>query len=98
MPDVPPRVFEETHIKKSTYVRNKMVYCIVCHSDEALSKKYNMLTVSKAHDFLPNQASHWETVRCVDCHSSYLPPNLSTFFHQRRQLKNARNATAKTLC
>lgn len=77
MPDVPPRVFEETHIKKSTYVRNKMVYCIVCHADEELSKKNKLLTVSKAHDFLPNQSSHWETVRCVDCHSSYLPPNLS---------------------
>ncbi|MDQ1264869.1 MAG: hypothetical protein QG635_18, partial [Bacteroidota bacterium] len=25
----------------------------------------------------PNISKHWETVRCVDCHSSYTPPNLS---------------------
>jgi len=77
LPEVPTRVFEQTHIKKSTIVRNKMVYCIVCHADEKLMKKYNISTVQKAHDWLPNQQTHWETVRCVDCHSSYAPPNLS---------------------
>ncbi|MBM2814343.1 MAG: hypothetical protein HW421_1105 [Ignavibacteria bacterium] len=77
LPDVPPRVFEESHIKHSTVVRNKMVFCIACHADEKLMKKYKLNTVAKAHDWLPNKASHWETVRCVDCHSSYAPPNLS---------------------
>ena len=77
LPNVPPRVFEETHIKHTTLVRNKMVYCVACHADEKLMKKYNISTVAKAHDWIPNKEAHWETVRCVDCHSSYIPPNLS---------------------
>jgi hypothetical protein len=77
LPDVPPRTFEDTHIKHTTIVRNKMVYCIVCHADEKMMRKYNISTVAEAHDWLPNQSRHWETVRCVDCHSSYDPPNLS---------------------
>ncbi len=77
LPVVPPRVFAETHMSKSTIVRNKMVYCVACHSNEKLMSKYHINTVAKAHDWLPNKATHWETVRCVDCHSSYIPPNLS---------------------
>src|SRR3989339_243133 len=77
LPDVPARVFEDTHIKHTTIVRNKMVYCIACHADEKMMSKYGISTVAKAHDWLPNQTKHWETVRCVDCHSSYDPPNLS---------------------
>jgi len=77
VPDMPQKVFEENHINRMTAIKNKMVFCIGCHTDEALMKKYNISTVSKAHDWLPNKATHWETVRCVDCHSSYVPPNLS---------------------
>jgi hypothetical protein len=77
MPEVPPRVFEETHISHSTVVRNKMVYCVACHSDEEQMKKFGLQTVAKAHSWLPAQSAHWETVRCIDCHSSYVPPNLS---------------------
>ncbi len=77
VPDVPTKVFNETHINKSTFIKNKMVYCVVCHVDEKMMDKYNISTVQKAHEWLPNQAVHWETVRCVDCHSSYVPPNLS---------------------
>jgi hypothetical protein len=54
-----------------------MVFCIACHADEKLMAKYGIATVQKAHDWLPNKAVHWEAVRCVDCHSSYAPPNLS---------------------
>jgi hypothetical protein len=54
-----------------------MVYCIACHADEKMMNKYNIATVAVAHDWLPNKEIHWETIRCVDCHSSYVPPNLS---------------------
>lgn len=77
LPDVPKRVFEETHMKHSTIVRNKMVFCVACHANKEMMQKYNILTVSEAHDWLPNKEKHWERVRCVDCHSSYVPPNLS---------------------
>ena len=71
------RVFTENHIDKLTVLDNNMVFCIQCHTDEKLSEKYNMQIISTAHEWLPNLAKHYETVRCVDCHSSYLPPNLS---------------------
>ncbi|MFA6570239.1 MAG: hypothetical protein WCT77_03295 [Bacteroidota bacterium] len=77
IPNVPQRVYEETQIKHSTVVRNKMVYCVGCHADVQMMSQHNLSTVTKAHDWIPSKATHWETVRCVDCHSSYEPPNLS---------------------
>jgi hypothetical protein len=71
------RVFTENHINKLTVVENQMVYCVDCHTNKKLSDKYGMQTIAKAHDWLPNIVEHHRTVRCVDCHSSYLPPNLS---------------------
>lgn len=77
VPDIPSKFFQESHINRLTIVRNKMVFCVGCHADEAFSKKYGFSTITKAHDWMPNQVTHYETVRCVDCHSSYAPPNLS---------------------
>jgi hypothetical protein len=74
---IPDRVFMDNHIKRLTVIENKMVYCIQCHADENMARKFNISTISVAHDWLPNLANHYETVRCIDCHSSYLPPNLS---------------------
>lgn len=75
--NLPVNVFTENHINRTTYIKNKMVYCVVCHVDAAMMSKYKISTVQEAHDWLPNKSVHWETVRCVDCHSSYVPPNLS---------------------
>ena len=58
-------------------VTTKMLQCVECHADEEMMKKYNILTIDKAHDWLPNLATHYKTVRCVDCHSVYEPPHLS---------------------
>lgn len=74
---IPQRVFDQNHIKRTVVEKNQMIYCIACHGDEELSKKYNLSTIEKAHDWLTHQVKHWETARCIDCHSSYLPPNLS---------------------
>lgn len=74
---IPERVFTRNHINKLVAERTGMIYCVGCHSDEALSRKYNINTIEEAHKWLTHQAKHWETVRCIDCHSSYLPPNLS---------------------
>jgi hypothetical protein len=46
--------------------------CMRCHNDQ---KKYNqfvnttMADIGKAHSWLPNQALHFESVRCIDCHN-----------------------------
>lgn len=71
------RVFTENHLSKMTTIQTKMHYCVDCHTNKQLSKKYKILTIAEAHTWLPSLAKHYETVRCVDCHSSYLPPNLS---------------------
>ncbi len=77
VPDVPHEVFTSTGMKFNVIVNNKMVYCVACHSNEKMMSKYGIATVEKAHNWIPSQQSHWETVRCVDCHSSHEPPHLS---------------------
>jgi hypothetical protein len=77
MPELPQKVFEENHIDRMAVESNKMVFCVGCHSDAALAKRNNILTIEQAHNWLPNKAKHWDAVKCVDCHSSYNAPNLS---------------------
>ena len=36
-----------------------------------------------AHSWLPARENHWEHVRCLDCHTSYDPPNRSHFVMQK---------------
>lgn len=46
--------------------------CLNCHADIT---KYQMLTdkvnpnILKKHDWLPNQALHFKSVRCIECHA-----------------------------
>ncbi|WP_340113976.1 cytochrome c3 family protein [Maribellus mangrovi] len=50
---------------------NKM--CLSCHND---MKKFSLVsgdtkpTVVSIHDWLPNQALHFEHVRCIECHTA----------------------------
>lgn len=75
--DVPLKMFTDNKINPQSAIKTKMIYCIKCHGDETLMAKYNILPFSKAHEWLPELEKHNETVRCIDCHSSYAPPNLS---------------------
>ncbi len=74
---VEERIIQQNRMNFNTLVSNKMVFCVRCHTNDTLMAKYKLSTLNKAHDWLPNLQRHWETVRCVDCHSSYEPPNLS---------------------
>ncbi|MFA5512949.1 MAG: cytochrome c3 family protein [Candidatus Kapaibacterium sp.] len=71
IPEVPEKVFSSSGMKFNTVVDNRMIYCIACHSDEHMMKKYNLTTIEESHKWMPSQAKHWETVRCVDCHASH---------------------------
>lgn len=77
VPHVDKQVFSKTGMNFDIIVGNQMVWCVSCHSDEEMMKKYNIQTVEEAHAWLPVPEKHWKTVRCVDCHSSYDPPNMS---------------------
>lgn len=77
VPDIPQVVFTKSGMNFNIVVNNKMVYCVSCHSNEEMMKKYGIATVEQAHRWLPRISSHWDRVRCVDCHSSIEPPNRS---------------------
>ena len=74
---VEERIIQANKMNFNTLVSNQMVFCVKCHTNDTLMAKYNLSVLAQAHDWLPNLQKHWETVRCVDCHSSYEPPNLS---------------------
>jgi len=77
VPDIPQVVFTKSGMNFNIVVNNRMVYCVSCHSNEEMMKKYGLATVDKAHNWLPRISSHWDRVRCVDCHSSIEPPHRS---------------------
>ncbi len=77
VPDIPSAVFTKSGMKFNVVVNNKMVYCVACHANEEMMNKYGIATVDKAHRWLPRISSHWDRVRCIDCHSSIEPPNRS---------------------
>ena len=75
VPDVPEQAFSKSGMKFNIVIDNKMVFCVACHSDPVMMKKYNLTTIEDSHKWMPNQVKHWETVRCVDCHSSHEYPS-----------------------
>jgi hypothetical protein len=79
IPEVEAKAISKTGMNFKVIVDNKMVFCVSCHGDSRLMKRFNLTTVEQSHDWLPVPEKHWRTVRCVDCHSSYEPPNLSHF-------------------
>jgi len=59
-----------SNIKESIRYDNSI--CLNCHSDfsryQLLSDNQEINIISK-HDWLPNQASHFASVRCIECHT-----------------------------
>ena len=64
-------------VRNSTNLKETIAYdnaiCLNCHSDysrfQLLSDKAEIDIISK-HDWLPNQASHFANVRCIECHTA----------------------------
>ncbi len=63
-------------IRNSSNLQETILYdnniCLNCHSNykrfELLSDKEEVNILQK-HDWLPNQASHFKNVRCIECHT-----------------------------
>jgi len=63
--------------RNNTNLRQTIAYdnaiCLNCHSDfsryQLLSDKAEIDIITK-HEWLPNQASHFANVRCIECHST----------------------------
>jgi hypothetical protein len=70
-------------------VANDNLICMRCHNDQ---KKYNqfvnttMADIGKAHRWLPNQALHFESVRCIDCHNEPTDSTVVPHFVMQKKL------------
>jgi predicted CXXCH cytochrome family protein len=63
-------------VRNSNNLKETIAYdnaiCLNCHSDFS---RFQLLTdraeidIIKKHDWLPNQASHFANVRCIECHT-----------------------------
>jgi hypothetical protein len=63
-------------VRTATNLKETIAYdnaiCLNCHSDYS---RFQLLTdraeinIIKEHDWLPNQASHFASVRCIECHT-----------------------------
>ncbi len=80
------QIITENKMNLDKLESTQMLSCVKCHTNKKMMDKYKLLTISEAHNWLPNLAAHWATVRCVDCHSSYDPPNLSHNLLKRRNV------------
>lgn len=79
-----PHAFDPLDAKDASGVMRKVEadnrVCLSCHDSAA---RFKSLTVrefpemARAHAWLPKPGMHWRKVRCLDCHTSYEPPNLS---------------------
>jgi len=63
-------------IRDSENLKETILYdntiCLNCHSDfshfQLLSEREEV-NILKTHDWLPNQTSHFSSVRCIECHT-----------------------------
>jgi predicted CXXCH cytochrome family protein len=57
---------------KATTVEYDNSMCLSCHAN---TKKYNLIlnknnpNILEKHDWLPNQQTHFQNVRCIECHA-----------------------------
>lgn len=60
-----------SHLKETIQYDNNI--CLSCHADIS---KYQLLTtlenpnILEKHDWLPNQVLHFQSVRCIECHTA----------------------------
>ena len=57
-------------LKEAIVYDNNM--CLKCHSDFrnfTLLTERNEINIVESHDWLPNQAAHFRSVRCIECHT-----------------------------
>lgn len=62
--------FAKNYLKPNILIKNGMIYCAVCHSDDEFQKRNHLKPFEQAHSFIPNRDLYMQDVRCVECHSS----------------------------
>ncbi|MBI4953341.1 MAG: cytochrome c3 family protein [Myxococcales bacterium] len=88
LPTTRARIFEHNKV------------CLHCHADEAQFQKLVDKAppdLDEAHDWLPNRDLHWQTVRCLDCHTGYDAPLASHLILPKdKAIKNCEACHAET--
>jgi hypothetical protein len=63
-------------VRNATNLKSTIAYdnaiCLNCHSDYsrfALLSEKEEIDIIEKHEWLPNQASHFANVRCIECHA-----------------------------
>jgi hypothetical protein len=82
------------NIRTSENIKETILYdnsiCLSCHSDfnhfQLLSDRKE-INILQTHDWLPNQAVHFQNVRCIECHTKV--NNNILVAHQIRPKKDA---------
>lgn len=94
-----PHSFQRNRTPSKTKILNDNKMCLNCHDTENnRSELYNtsMPELELSHEWLPNKNIHWESVRCIDCHSSYEETNLSHFIMKKESaVKNCESCHSK---
>lgn len=68
------KINARTNLSIKDIIKYDNEICLSCHSN---TNKYQLLTeqenpnVIESHDWLPNQKSHFQHVRCIECHAEY---------------------------
>lgn len=70
VPEYNAQNFKNSYLDPDILIKNKMIYCAVCHSNDEFQKRNNLKAFDDAHSFLPNRDLYMKDVRCVECHSS----------------------------
>ncbi len=64
------RIRDRINLKETILYDNDI--CLNCHSDQSrlsLMSDVANADIIKKHEWLPNQASHFRSVRCIECHT-----------------------------
>lgn len=75
-----PHEFKRDRSTSKTKIKQDNEMCMSCHvsdKNRGVFADREFPSVENAHNWLPDPEIHWETVRCIDCHTSYEAPNLS---------------------
>ena len=73
---VPPTLTESNIIFYDVHdrIRSDNTQCLSCHDKAERYSQFSddpMPDIRVGHAFLPNPERHWDSVRCVDCHTPY---------------------------
>ena len=75
-----PHVFRISGDPSLATIASQNALCFQCHGNPDVFSRIagkSAAELNEVHQWLPARQNHWQHVRCLDCHTSYTPPNRS---------------------